>query len=307
MSTRRQRLPSYLAALLLGGALGVSGSRRGEPLPDYSLSGALHSRPSSPASSVTEDLGLDPANAGSRPAGHSSDPYAAAWQALKRRGLPMRDRQWIEGNLLLEWSRTDLPAALHAALSNPSREQNELLEGIMRDQFKAVPVTSQDPVLAAIHQSDFGWKTGKLYSLWEKSRSTLDMETFVGLLDQIPQQYQPDLIASALYKSRNLAGNQQNHELLLDHLAGLPAPGSGPSPFDRDAQFFSMIRDEPDLRREFVSRDLPTSRRFYRQAYALHLQSLPEPQRLDLLAVLPADLRAEVEATLEALPESLDH
>ncbi len=96
----------------------------------------------------------------SKPA-HANPPHAEAWESLNDRSLPRSDRLAIQKTLLREWSRIDLEAALHAALTETPRDQDGLLAACSPGML-ANPSQAWDLVMAR----SFGWETALARSMW---------------------------------------------------------------------------------------------------------------------------------------------
>jgi hypothetical protein len=308
-SARRTPL-TLAAALLLGVALGLAGPREKRRSNE-----AATVRPEGAVATVT-DAGTAVPRAGEKSlsvpgsAAATSDAYADAWELLKDGTLSRQERRSTESNLLKEWAKVDLPAALEAAIRAAS-------EGHWMDPDAYFVLSPLDACTEGIErQGDLVWDliASREYGLHTRQLRKKWIHVFaeerpLEVLRRLPEM-PPDVRAGAVLEA-----------VATTHRLGQPAPGKeevvaavlafrgtpdeaavmqgyagGIASVTESSELSALLLDPPD----------PAMREIYLMAYAMEIRMGSSASRQVGLGMLPPDLKAEVESRLDSAWSGID-
>jgi hypothetical protein len=303
MHPARRTSLTLAAALLLGVALGLAGPREKKPAPEVSTPSTAASAPAAPAAGPTSSRDGAASSSARSAAVSKPDAYAAAWELLQQRELRRSERQELETALLLEWSKIDLRAALHAqfaAVPNGNEDDPFLTPlGACMEEVHNQP----DLVWELISSREYGLRTRDLRVAWMDSCAGDQPLKVIRHLPDLPADDRAHAIQEAVYsthrRSQPAPGKDEVAAAVLA-LRGTPDEAAATAGFamglaraTETSELGTLLLDPPD----------PKFRDFYLAAYAVAIDRggpLNENPHLDSL---PPDLRAEVEAAIKARRE----
>lgn len=301
MHSARRTLITLSAALLLGVTLGLAGpwgkeATRNESPPARGVSaaddaGSANASGAAVASSVRTA------------APSSSKACAAAWELLKDGKLRREERRQPEATLLREWSKVDLRAALLADFERSSGNRDDPFDSLPLDAYLEVE-TQTDLLWELVLSREYGLHTRKLRREWINATARRDPLEILRRLPELPPDVRAGAVCRAVADSHRFADFPPKHrpaagkEEVIAAVLGLRG-----SPYEAAAMAglaggIASIEEASELSGLLLNPPDPALRDVYLMAYAMEVEHGSSGGRQVALDILPAEVRAEVEALL---------
>lgn len=288
---------TLLAALLLGAALGLAGTRAKPPAADTLItpSKGFHAG-STPSRAAAESSAIRTAEVS------TSDAYAAAWELLQQRDLRRKERQYLESSLLGEWRKIDLRAALHAAFEEEPARNEDPFESPFSGCWEEIP-QQLDLVWELVATREYGLHTRALRKAWILASAEKRPLDVLRRLPDLPSDVRALAVHAAIYYTHHrqfaAPGKDEVVAAVLalrgtpDEAAALEGFATGIASTVDFTELGTLLLDPPD----------PDLRDVYVMAYAVGIAGSTSPNSNPHLDSLPPDLRAEVEEAVKARRE----
>ncbi len=302
MSHARRTPITLSAALMLGVALGLAGpwekqvSGNEVPVP------ARESNAANDAGATTASAAAESSSARTA-ASSSSNAYAAAWELLRDGKLTRKERRNLESDLLEEWAKVDLRAALHAAFEEDWTISEDPFDLLPLEALQEEIRRQSDLVWALISSREYGLHTRELRTAWIRVCAAERPLEVLSRLQEIP----PDVRASAVW--RVVVATRR----AADHPFDQPAAGTDEvvaailamrgSPYEAAAMAglavgIASVTEASKLSALLLNPPDPALRDLYLRAYAMEVEYESIEGRQVARDLLPPEICAEVEALL---------
>jgi hypothetical protein len=301
MHSARRTLITLSAALLLGVAFGLAGlwgkqvTRDEDPVPAGETITADDAK-------VATASAASFASSAHTVAASSSTAHAAAWELLKDGKLQRRERQQLESMLLREWSKVDLRAALHAAFEGHWRDLDNPFEFLPMDTCLEEE-TQADLLWELLLSREYGLHTRRLRREWIHITARKDPLEILRRLPEMPPDMRAGAVGTAVASSHHFADFPRDRPAAGKEEVIAAVLALRGSPYEAAvmtglAGGISSITEISELSGLLLSPPDPALRDLYLKAYAMEVEHGSSDGRQVALDMLPAEVRAEVEALL---------
>lgn len=272
-----------LGVLLLGLAFGYRGFGTDRSPVAASESKAYIAKPADPSFT-----------SGRSQPGLSASEEAEAWESLKDRNLPRRERIDIQIGLLREWAQRDLASALHAVFAETDLQD---LLAAFDEAILAKPMEAWD----LAKSKAFGWESARLRGHFLKLLGERDPSRLFGLFDQMSGGERLDAAEAAMIFSldqlpaTNLLENLHGQDFFKQILA-LESRPDGSDLLRMAGTRMAGGRTAEDLALLLEGTQSEAERKLFLAAYSARLFDDQEFDDGAKLERFPAEVRAELAA-----------
>lgn len=301
MPASRYRLLSPLAALLSGAAIALL-VRSGRPAAPHSAAAftATTSSSSGPASPQ------HPATKIVRTRGHpapDATAYAAAWQSLHYKAMPLAERRQLEQLLLAEWSVLDLEAALSAAVASfiPGGDFWPSQHLILH----CAPGVAAHPELARqiIDSHVLGPDTAHLRSAWIEAFSASAPEQVLAAVPDMPTGFRSHAIQAVCRELHAPDASPDQRREIMARLFDRAGNADGDKMLEEASAAVGLHSGNDILRLSLLSASDPVEVDFYQRALAYRMFVTSSADSDEILASLPESVRPAVAAEYQKIRE----